>query len=172
MRVCPTSGDCLSCLIWRVGHTVVESLHDVGLHMKPRNGFTKPLDLALVALLQPPVSNKIPGCFFKTRPSTTRRHDKYCILCVSARPLQREIPVSSHASPNRLHEHMIPSQLLDNEVFLGCKRRVASCILSSIFTSTHSEPESISALATLNQVDWLWLQKGKCVRYSYRGGMA
>ena len=112
---------------------MVESLHDVGLHMKPRNGFTKPLDLALVALLQPPVSNKIPGCFFKTRPSTTRRHDKYCILCVSARPLQREIPVSSHASPNRLHEHMIPSQLLDNEVFLGCKRRVASCSLSPVF---------------------------------------
>ena len=28
---------------------------------------------------------------------------------------------------------MIPSQLLDNEVFLGCKRRVASCSLSPVF---------------------------------------
>jgi hypothetical protein len=27
-------------------------------------GVTKPLDLALVALLQPSVSNKIPGCYF------------------------------------------------------------------------------------------------------------
>ena len=129
MRVCPTSGDCLSCLIWRVGHTVVESLHDVGLHMKPRNGFTKPLDLALVALLQPPVSDKIPGCFFKTTPSTTRRHDKYCILCVSARPLQREIPVSSHASPNRLHDSI---STFGQQVFLGCKRRVALRILSNL----------------------------------------
>ena len=115
VRVCPTSGDCLSCLIWRVGHTVVESLHDVGLHMKPRNGFTKPLDLALVALLQPPVSNKIPGCFFKTTPSTTRRHDKYCILCVSARCKGK---FRSRLMPLQI-DCMIPSQLLDNKFFLA-----------------------------------------------------
>ena len=92
MHVCPTSGDCLSCLIWRVGHTVVESLHDVGLHMKPRNGFTKPLDLALVALLQPPVSNKIPGCFSKL-PRTPKLPQISCDFfktCHCAQNVQRE----------------------------------------------------------------------------------
>ena len=37
--------------------------------------------------------------------------------------MQAEMALSAHTFPNRLHEHMIPSQLLDNEVFLGCKRR-------------------------------------------------
>ena len=53
--------------------------------------------------------------------------------------MQREKLVSSHTFPNRLHEHMIPSQLLRNEVFLGCKRRVASCsLLFSIILRTNT----------------------------------
>ena len=48
-------------------------------------------------------------------------------------PMQAEMALSAHTSPNQLLEHMIPSQLLDNEVFLGCKRRVASCSLSPVF---------------------------------------
>jgi hypothetical protein len=48
-------------------------------------------------------------------------------------PMQAEMALSAHTSPNQPLEHMIPSQLLDNEVFLGCKRRVASCSLSPVF---------------------------------------
>ena len=47
--------------------------------------------------------------------------------------MQAEMALSAHTSPNQPHEHMIPSQLLDNEVFLGCKRRGDLRILSFSF---------------------------------------
>ena len=84
--------------------------------------FTKPLDLALVALLNAPVWNKILRCSFETRPSTRRRHDQYCILRVSAQ------------CKGKFRSRLIPLQidcmntwfrlkLLDNEGFLSCKCR-------------------------------------------------
>ena len=66
------------------------------------------------------VSNKIFGCFY------------YCILCVSAQCKRKWRSPLIPLQINRLN-NMIPSQLLDNEVFLGCKRRVASCSLSPVF---------------------------------------
>ena len=119
---------------WGVGHTV-GSLHDVGFHMKPGNGLTKPLDLALVALLQTSVSNQNPQVLVETRPPTTRRQDQYCILRLSAhckgKFRSRLIPTAwTHDSTSNFWTTM----------FFLAAGADASRILSSVFTSTHSEP--------------------------------
>ena len=91
-----------------------------GSYCKVRNNNMKVLDLALVALLQPPVSNKIPCyVFFKTRPSTTRRNDQCCILRVSDQCKGKcwYRMVSSHTCLNQLHDCLTPSETFGQQKF-------------------------------------------------------
>ena len=76
---------------------------------------------------------KSAGAFWKLDDPPRATRSNILLYWERVWPMQREMRVSSHTFPNRLHEHMIPSQLLRNEVFLGYKRRVASCSLSPVF---------------------------------------
>ena len=83
-------------------------------------GCIKPLDLALVAPLQPPVSNKILGFLLKSRPSAA------ITAAISAcLPNAIGLLISSHNSSNRLqdcmtHNNMMkPSDLRAKQFFLA-----------------------------------------------------
>ena len=108
-----------------------------GSYCKVRNNNMKVLDLALVALLQPPVSNKIPCyVFFKTRPSTTRRNDQCCILRVSDQCKGKcwYRMVSSHTCLNQLHDCLTPSETFGQQkFFLAARAESLYAFFSSVF---------------------------------------